>query len=430
LSARYVSGEIYFINSGRKTLITNHNSLHLKKHLLRYALPIAAVALVLYGCAKEEFITFSGPDDITLGEARESQPIDNQYIVIFRDGAIPVGRAAVSAQNFWQKRAEVTEKAQEILAENRIEGKEILQAYVKVYHGIALQLTPDELARLERDDRVDYIEQDQTVHVTMGGPPGGGGGGGGQVTDWGVNRVGGSVNYSGNGRAWIVDSGIDLDHEDLNVDVARSATFLGGNSTPDDQNGHGTHVAGTVAAKNNTVGVVGVAAGAPVVAVRVLDRRGSGSYSGVIAGVDYVAASAGNGDAANMSLGGPVSTALDNAVKAASNSCPFALAAGNEQQDASNSSPAGANGPNIYTISSMAQGDVWSYFSNYGSAVDYCAPGSSIYSTYKNGGYSTLSGTSMASPHVCGILMLGNVSSNGTVSGDPDGNPDPIAYHN
>ena len=131
-----------------------------------------------------------------------------------------------------------------------------------------------------------------------------------------------------------------------------------------------------------------------------------------------------------MSLGGGFSSALNNAVQNASSACPFALAAGNESTDAGTRSPASANGPNIYTVSSMAQGDNWSSFSNYGNPpVDYCAPGSGVLSTYKGDGYATLSGTSMASPHVCGILLLGNIRSGGTVNGDPDGNADTIAIH-
>jgi subtilisin family serine protease len=161
----------------------------------------------------------------------------------------------------------------------------------------------------------------------------------------------------------------------------------------------------------------------------VLDRRGSGSTSGVIAGVDYVAANASSSDVANMSLGGGISTSLDEAVLNASAHLRFVLAAGNESDDADSHSPARVNGPNVYTISAMDINDNWAYFSNYGPSVDYCAPGYSIQSTYKNGGYATLSGTSMAAPHVCGLLLLtNNLSTDGFVNNDPDGDPDPIAH--
>lgn len=234
--------------------------------------------------------------------------------------------------------------------------------------------------------------------------------------------------------AWILDTGIDLDHPDLNVDVSRSVTMFNSGrdaNSADDLNGHGSHVAGTVGAIDNNIGVIGVAPGITLVAVKVLDRRGSGSYSGVIAGVDYVAGVAANGDVANMSLTGPVSQTLDDAVLAAAQAgVKFALAAGNDSFDANNLSPARVNHANVYTISSFAEGDNWSSFSNFGNPpVDYCAPGSYILSTYKNGGTATMSGTSMASPHVCGLLALGNITTNGYVSGDPDGDADPIAHN-
>ncbi|MFT5164833.1 MAG: subtilisin family serine protease [Saprospiraceae bacterium] len=397
-------------------------------------------SIVIYSCQK-------GTDEVsptTLELTQEadlityasSEVIEGHYIVVFKDDAFPTlqGRS-ISTANYKTAKSDLEKEAKSLLETNRIAAKDIQHSYVKTIKGIALELTDTEVEQLRKDNRVDYIEQDQTVHVTMGGPPGGGGGGGDppQSTPWGVTRVGGAMDGTNAGTAWIIDSGIDLDHPDLNVDVSRSQSFLsggGGSSSPDDQNGHGSHVAGTVAAIDNGIGVVGVAAGATVVAVRVLDRRGSGSISGVIAGVDYVGANAASGDAANMSLGGGVSTALDNAVVDASSACPFALAAGNESDDANNHSPARANGNNIYTVSSMTSTDNWSSFSNYGNPpVDFCAPGSSIYSTYKNGDYATLSGTSMAAPHVCGILLIGGITSDGTVIGDPDGDPDDIAHH-
>ncbi len=132
-----------------------------------------------------------------------------------------------------------------------------------------------------------------------------------------------------------------------------------------------------------------------------------------------------------MSLGGPVSQALDDAVLAASkNGIKFSLAAGNESADANTSSPARVNGANIVTISAMDNKDTWAYFSNYGNPpVDYAAPGLNVKSTWKDGGYNTISGTSMASPHAAGVLLLGAARTDGTVQGDPDGNADPIIVH-
>jgi subtilisin family serine protease len=131
-----------------------------------------------------------------------------------------------------------------------------------------------------------------------------------------------------------------------------------------------------------------------------------------------------------MSLGGGVSTALDNAVIAASNPVKFVLAAGNESDNANNHSPARANGSHVYTISAMNSSNNWASFSNYGNPpIDYCAPGVAVFSTWKDGGYNTISGTSMAAPHAAGVLLLGNARTDGTVNGDPDGNADAIIVH-
>ncbi|UII26596.1 S8 family serine peptidase [Fulvivirga maritima] len=253
-----------------------------------------------------------------------------------------------------------------------------------------------------------------------------------QTTPWGITRVGGPTNMSNsNKRAFVIDTGIDFDHPDLNVNTSLSTSFVGSNGN--DGNGHGTHVAGTIGAIDNSIGVVGVAAGIEVVAVQVLNSQGSGSYAGVVSGIDYVAQTANPGDAANLSLGGPTDSSVDNAIRRLGNAGVFvSLAAGNETQNANNVSPARTNGTNIYTVSSMTSSNSISYFSNYGNPpVDYAAPGSSIESTWLNGGYNTISGTSMAAPHVAGLLLVtnGNIQTDGYISGDPDGNPDPIAHN-
>ncbi|MCH8124195.1 MAG: S8 family serine peptidase, partial [Bacteroidetes bacterium] len=248
----------------------------------------------------------------------------------------------------------------------------------------------------------------------------------------GITRVGGGQIYTLGKTAWVIDTGIDLDHPDLNVNENRgfSAFTKGKDKSMDDGNGHGTHVSGTIAAiSGNGIDVVGVAAGATVVPVKVLSSRGSGSLSGVIGGVDHVAANGGIGDVANMSLGGGISQALDDAVVAASSTVKFVLAAGNSSDDADNYSPARVDGSNIYTISAIDIDDNFAWFSNYGyPPVDFAAPGVSILSLWKNGGMNTISGTSMAAPHVAGVLLWGNVDSDGFAQNPPDSGVYPIAH--
>jgi subtilisin family serine protease len=318
----------------------------------------------------------------------------------------------------------------------------VFQNYNRAITGFAAELSDAQLSELRNDPRVDFIEKDRIVQFAPpcgtpnGGPCDGDGGDDGgdtsaQETPYGITRVNGGATYSGTNVAWILDSGVDLDHPDLNVNASLGFNaFTKGKDGKDldDGNGHGTHVAGTIAAIDNSTGVIGVAAGATVVPVKILDSRGSGSYSGVIAGVDHVAANGSAGDVANMSLGGPTSDALDTAVEnASSQGIYFVIAAGNSAEDANNSSPARANGQYIYTISAMDSNDQWASFSNFGNPpVDYAAPGVSVLSTWKEGGYNTISGTSMAAPHTAGVLLLGSGTTDGTVLGDPDGNADPI----
>jgi len=358
-----------------------------------------------------------------------STPIEGQYIVVLNT-SYSGKSASLDNLKYKDKMAMMKSEIPSNFAKARISNENILNTFGYAVNGFTAKLADNQLAILNKDARIKSIEQDYMITLSpisaMGKPvkpaPV-------EETPWGITRVGGGSAYNGTATAWIIDSGIDLDHPDLNVDVARSVSYVRGDA--DDENGHGTHVAGTVAALDNSEGVIGVAPGATLVAVRVLDRRGSGTTSGVIAGVDYVAANGQNGDVANMSLGGGVSTTLDDAViNAAASGVKFALAAGNESDDANNHSPARANHANIYTVSAMDINDDFAYFSNYGNPpIEFCAPGVSITSTWKKGEYNTISGTSMASPHVCGLLLLGNVNSDGTVNGDPDGVPDPIAHN-
>ena len=359
-----------------------------------------------------------------------STPIEGQYIVVFNKNYTEKSTLSKNLK-YNEKNEMLKSEIPNTFLKVGLSKENIVNTFGYAINGFTAKLSENQKTELKKDSRIKRIEQDYMITLSpinayKGKPvapaPV-------EEIPWGITRVGGGAAYNGSATAWIIDSGIDLDHPDLNVDVARSVSYVRGDA--DDQNGHGTHVAGTVAALDNEIGVIGVAPGATLVAVRVLDRRGSGSTSGVIAGVDYVAANGQNGDVANMSLGGGISTILDDAViAAAASGVKFALAAGNESDDANNHSPARANHVNIYTISAMDINDDFAYFSNYGNPpIEFCAPGVSISSTWKSGGYNTISGTSMAAPHVCGLLLLGNVASDGIVNGDPDGNPDSIAHN-
>jgi len=297
--------------------------------------------------------------------------------------------------------------------------------------GFSAMMSDQIAERLRNDPRVAIVEPDGPVSLIVPRVAARPGSGGGQTTPWGITRVGGAGDGTGK-TAWIIDTGIDLDHSDLNTSRNCHANFVArGKNSPDDGNGHGTHVAGTVAAINNSIDVVGVAANAYVCAVRVLDNSGSGTWEGVVNGVNYVAANGSSGEVANMSLGGSGSNAtLEKAVQdAAATGVKFSLAAGNNGDDANNFTPARVNGTNVYTISAFDSNDCMASFSNYGNPpIDYSAPGVSVLSTRKGGGTTTFSGTSMAAPHAAGVLLLGAPNTDGNISCDKDSNPDPIIH--
>lgn len=398
---------------------------------------LGAVLLVslLTACEKSS-LNEQIPNDDTPLLIINKDAISNTYIVILKESLFAEMRGDENL-TYDERIATVQSFAQNMLSDLKISNPRIGSVYGSVLHGFTTQLTAVEVESLRKDERVASIEADQVLGVnpyteenSVNSRA--------QNTPYGINRVNGGVGRTTNATAWIIDTGIDLDHADLNVDAARSESFVSITpfgfitwSSPDDQNGHGTHCAGTVAAVDNNIGVIGVVPGANLVAVRVLDALGSGFNSQVIKGVDYVGANAAPGDVANMSLGGGASSTLDVAVQnAAAKGILFSLAAGNDSQHANNSSPARANGANIYTISALDSNDNFASFSNFGNPpVDYCQPGVSVYSTSNGGGYRTLSGTSMAAPHFAGLLLLDGFETDGTVNNDPDGNPDPIAVY-
>lgn len=389
---------------------------------------IALAGMVLFSCQKDEIPQIEEQSSDVVKYT--SQVIEGKFIMLFEDAGL-LKSASLGGD---VTREAVLQVTHDVFSMMDLPLREPDFVYNSALRGIAVEMSNTEAMKLAQAPGVKAVYPDMWITVdlpraqakpTKPAPTPVA-----QTTPWGITRVGGGATYTGTAKAWIIDTGVDLDHPDLFVNTTLDKDFINNDLIADDDNGHGTHCAGIVAAKNNTVGVVGVAAGAQVVPVKVLNRRGSGTMSQIIAGVDYVRTSAAVGDAANMSLGGGIYAPLDEAVvNLGAKGVKVALAAGNESDDANNHSPARANGANLYTVSSMATGDVWSSFSNYGNPpVDFCAPGSSIYSTYKGGGYTTMSGTSMAAPHVCGLLLWGTVKTSGYVNGDPDGNPDPIAH--
>ena len=264
-----------------------------------------------------------------------------------------------------------------------------------------------------------------------------------QIVDVGVQRVG-EGGGTPIGWAWVLDSGVDLDHPDLNVqvDACRSMFRTGSRaSQKNDFHGHGTHVSGIIGAIDNNIGTKGVAPGAQIVGVKVLASNGRGNYRKVLKGMDYVAGNAWPGDVANMSFHVPVNTSrrkdkIRRAVwNIAGRGVHVTISAGNDYRDIDGRFPANIQGNRIYTVSALdaRTDEFWKTDddtgSNFGRGVDCCAPGVDVLSLAPDGGTTWMTGTSMAAPHVAGILLLtgGGFNTDGFVTGDPDGRPDPIA---
>jgi subtilisin family serine protease len=343
------------------------------------------------------------------------EKVPDQYIVVFKDD---VADPEAAADDLGVKH-----------------GLGVTQKYKHAMKGFAAVITSDKLDRVRGDARVDFISEDRVVTATAAKkpvpPPST------QSLPTGIDRINAEnkTNKGAGVNVAVIDTGIDLTHPDLQANIVGGKNCLSG-KTYADGNGHGTHVAGTIAAIDNTAGVVGVAPAAKLWAVRVLDNSGSGTWSSVICGLDFVTSNApANGGpikVANMSLSGGGTSdnncgntnadALHKAVCRARNAgVTIVVAAGNSGLDAATSVPA-AYDDAVITVSALADSDgkvgglggttgygaddTFASFSNFGAAVDIGAPGANINSTWMGGGYKAISGTSMASPHVAGVAAL------------------------
>ncbi|HEX6287538.1 MAG TPA: S8 family peptidase [Herpetosiphonaceae bacterium] len=339
-----------------------------------------ALCLTLLGAC------LSMPNAFAADHAAAARPIlpaqgptlPNRYIVVLKDGSNPRSVAALS-------------------------GVQPTHLYTSALTGFAAELNAGQLNALQHNPNVDYIEHDAAVtldttqNMDANGDP------------WGLDRIdqrnlplSRTYTYTATGAgvtAYIIDTGIQANHPDFGGRGANVYDSFGGNGN--DCNGHGTHVAGTVGGTT-----WGVAKSVNLRGVRVLDCGGSGSWSGVIAGVDWVRANAQKPAVANMSLGGGYNASVNTAVANLSNSGVFvAVAAGNNySSNACNGSPSGT--PEAYTVAASEKNDAKAVYSDVGSCVDIYAPGSAIKSAWLNSGTHTISGTSMATPHVAGVAAL------------------------
>jgi len=339
---------------------------------------------------------------VPLLDVNKGTVLEDRYIFVFHDDTT------------YQQRDAYMTKVHASL-EGSQKGYQVIDRYdIGTFHGFAASLSQELLAvHLQQEKVFKYIAADQEVTIASCSSQHG--------ADWGLDRIderaidlNGVYNYAttaGTGvDAYIVDTGILITHNEFVGRATWGANYA--DATNDDCNGHGTHVAGTVGGTT-----YGVAKNVHLIAVKVLGCSGSGSWAGVISGIQYVATQAGitkKPSVANMSLGGGLYTALNDAVAAAvATGVTFVVAAGNNNGDACSFSPASTPtaisvGATSVSGASGSEVDSRAYFSNYGTCVDVLAPGDIIKSAYIGGNTVTrsLSGTSMASPHVCGVAAL------------------------
>lgn len=363
-------------------------------------------------CSKSD----TGPSLDSSGQEKKVS-LNNKYIVVFKDAAVNKMQSTLRGQSNGTKlelNSVVKSMAVDLVEKYQVPSAR--HVFSLAFSGVALQLSDEQRAAISADSNIAFIEPDHEIHVN-------------QSLDtlieetvgifslqtnptWGIDRLDQNIlpldsrytrpDTGTLAHAYVIDTGILIAHQDFSGRAVHGRDFVDDDNDTTDCNGHGTHVAGTVAGTT-----YGVTRQVKVHGVRVLNCQGSGNYSDVIAGIEWVVANRENPAVINMSLGGPVSQAVDNAVNAAvSAGVTVVVAAGNENQTACESSPARAT--SVIAVGSTTITDGRSSFSNYGACVDIFAPGTDILSTWYTSptATNTISGTSMASPHVTGVVAM------------------------
>ncbi|HGS5371213.1 TPA: S8 family peptidase [Vibrio cholerae] len=342
----------------------------------------------------------SSPQQLApLMKAASGKGIKNQYIVVLKQPATIMSNDLQAFQQF-------TQRSVNALANKH--ALEIKNVFDSALSGFSAELTAEQLQALRADPNVDYIEQNQIITVN---PLISASANAAQdnVT-WGIDRIDQrdlplnrsyNYNYDGSGvTAYVIDTGIAFNHPEFGGRAKSGYDFIDNDNDASDCQGHGTHVAGTIGGAQ-----YGVAKNVNLVGVRVLGCDGSGSTEAIARGIDWVAQNASGPSVANLSLGGGISQAMDQAVaRLVQRGVTAVIAAGNDNKDACQVSP--AREPSGITVGSTTNNDGRSNFSNWGNCVQIFAPGSDVTSASHKGGTTTMSGTSMASPHVAGVAAL------------------------
>jgi len=341
----------------------------------------------------------AAPATGTILSARGPGALNGQYLVMLKDNATLRSHGVASVARGLTGRHNGT----------------LGYTYQRALHGFSVRMSEQQAKELAADPAVSFVEQDHVVHIfdTQQNPP-----------SWGLDRIdqrnlplNNAYNFNttaSNVHAYVIDTGVRITHTTFGGRASYGRDTVDNDNVAQDGNGHGTHVSGTIAGNQ-----YGVAKGAQIVAVRVLNNSGSGTTAGVVAGIDWVTANAIKPAVANMSLGGGADATLDTAVTNSINSgVTYAIAAGNGDAlgrplNACTQSPARV--PAAITVGATQQNDAKASFSNIGTCLDIFAPGVGITSSWNSSdsATNTISGTSMATPHVAGaaaLILAGNTS--------------------